>query len=128
MRVFKTKPFSRFLEHEGINDALLCDAVNRADSGLVDADLGGSVIKQRIPREGQGRSGGYRSIILFRQGNRAIFAYGFAKNELENIGRPELKAFRKLAKIMLAFDDVELKSALANGTIMEVMCDGKTIQ
>ena len=122
MRVFKTKPFSRFSAHEGIEDALLCEAVKRADSGLVDADLGGGVIKQRLPREGQGRSGGFRSIVLFRQGNLAIFAYGFAKND--NIGRPELKAFRKLAEVMLSLDNVALKAAMANGTMMEVMCNG----
>ena len=124
MRVFKTKPFSRFSLQEGIDDALLCEAVNWAENGLVDADLGGGVIKQRLPREGQGRSGGYRSIVLFRQGKRAIFVYGFAKNQRETIGRPELKAFRHLAKVMLSFDDRALKAAMANGTICEVMCDG----
>ena len=124
MRVFKTKPFSRFSAHEGIEDALLCEAVKWADSGLVDADLGGGVIKQRLPREGQGRSGGFRSIVLFRQGNLAIFAYGFAKNERDNIGRPELKAFRKLAEVMLSLDNVALKAAMATGTMMEVMCNG----
>ena len=124
MRVFKTKPFSRFSSNEGIDDALLCEAVKGAESGLVDADLGGGVIKQRLPREGQGRSGGFRSIVLFRQGNRAIFAYGFAKNQRENIGRPELKAFRKLADVMLSLDDRVLKAAISNGTMMEVICDG----
>ena len=63
MRVFKTKPFSRFSSNEGIDDALLCEAVKRAESGLVDAELGGGVIKQRLPREGQGRSGVFRSIV-----------------------------------------------------------------
>ena len=129
MRVFKTKPFSRFSSYEGIDDALLCEAVKRAESGLVDADLGGGVIKQRLPREGQGRSGGFRSIVLFRQGNRAIFAYGFAKNQRENIGHPELKAFRKLSEVMLSevmlsLDDRALKAAISNGTMMEVICDG----
>ncbi len=124
MRVFKTKPFSRFSSIEGIEDVLLCEAVKRAESGLIDADHGGGVIKQRLPREGQGRSGGFRSIVLFRQGNRAIFAYGFAKNQRENIGRPELKAFRKLADVMLSLDDRALKAAISNGTMMEVICDG----
>ena len=124
MRVFKTKPFSRFSSIEGIEDVLLCEAVKRAESGLIDADLGGGVIKQRLPREGQGRSGGFRSIVLFRQGNRAIFAYGFAKNQRENIGRPELKAFRKLSEVMLSLDDRALEAAISNGTMMEVICDG----
>ena len=73
MRVFKSKHFARFAAQEGIQDEVLCDAVKRADGGLVDADLGGGVIKQRLAREGRGRSGGYRSIILFRTANRAFF-------------------------------------------------------
>jgi hypothetical protein len=68
MRIFKTKPFARFAEHEGIDDAALCDAIQRAERGLVDADPGGCVIKQRIARKGQGKSGGFRSIVLFRNG------------------------------------------------------------
>jgi len=122
MRVFKTKQFARFLIQEGISEVLLCEAVNRAITGLIDADLGGRVIKQRIAREGQGRSSGYRSIVLFRLGDRAIFAYGFAKNARQNIGQSELKAFRKLAEIMLAFDGKELQAAINNGTITEVIC------
>jgi len=122
MRVFKTKQFARFLVQEGISEVLLCEAVNRAITGLIDADLGGSVIKQRIAREGQGRSNGYRSIVLFRRDDRAIFAYGFAKNARQNIGQSELKAFRKLAEVMLAFEGKELQAAINNGTITEVMC------
>ena len=122
MRVFKTKQFARFLVQEGISEVLLCEAVNRAITGLIDADLGGSVIKQRIAREGQGRSSGYRSIVLFRRDDRAIFAYGFAKNARQNIGQSELKAFRKLAEVILAFDGKELQAAINNGTITEVMC------
>ena len=122
MRVFKTKQFARFLVQEGISEVLLCEAVNRAITGLIGADLGGSVIKQRIAREGQGRSSGYRSIVLFRRDDRAIFAYGFAKNARQNIGQSELKAFRKLAEVILAFDGKELQAAINNGTITEVMC------
>ena len=122
MKVFKTKQFARFLVQEGISEVLLCEAVNRAITGLIDADLGGSVIKQRIAREGQGRSSGYRSIVLFRRDDRAIFAYGFAKTARHNIGQSELKAFRKLAEVMLAFEGKELQAAINNGTITEVMC------
>jgi hypothetical protein len=59
MRVFKTKPFARFAGHEGIDDDVLCDAVQRAENGLIDANLGGGVIKQRLAREGQGKSSGF---------------------------------------------------------------------
>jgi hypothetical protein len=104
-------------------DEELCEAVDRANKGLIDANLGGGVIKQRLAREGQGKSGGYRSIVLFRQAEKAFFVFGFAKNERDNIKRDELAAFRKLAKTMLAFDEAALAAALRNGTITEIMCD-----
>ena len=124
MRVFKTKPFARFSAREDIADALLCEAVKRAQTGLIDADLGGGVIKQRLPREGQGRSGGYRSLVVFKRDRRAIFVYGFAKNKRATIGQAELRAFQKLADVMLSLDQTGLNAVLANGTIIEVLCDG----
>jgi hypothetical protein len=124
MRVFKTKPFARFADHGGIADADLCDAIRRAEQGLIDADLGGGVIKQRIARKGQGRSGGFRSIVLFRRSERAFFVYGFAKSGRDNIRRDELKAFRKLADEMLSYDDKAVAAAMKNATIMEIECHG----
>lgn len=120
MRVFKTRPFTRFARHEGIADAELRDAVQRAERGQIDADLGGGVIKQRIARKGEGRSGGFRSIVLFRRGERAFFVYGFAKSGRDNIRRDELRAFRRLADEMLALDDSALATAMRNGTITEI--------
>ena len=98
----------------------LCRAIRQAEKGLVDADLGGGVIKQRLARKGQGKSGGYRSIVLFRRAERAFFVYGFAKSDQDNIPRNELQAFRTLASEMLAFDDEALAAAVESGTITEV--------
>lgn len=121
---YKTKAFSRFAGCEGIADEALCDAVRRVESGLIDADLGGGVVKQRIARQGRGRSGGFRAIVLFRRGGRCFFVYGFAKSGRENLRRDELKAFRLLADEMLAMNEAGLRAALSNGTIVEVACDG----
>ena len=123
LHAFKTKPFARFAHREGIPDAALCDAARRAGRGQIDADLGGGVIKQRIARRGQGRSGGFRAIVLFRRGERMFFVYGFAKSGRDSLGRDELKAFRLLAEATLGMDDVGLRAALSNGTITEVVCD-----
>jgi hypothetical protein len=123
MRVFKTKTFVRFARGEDISDDDLCEAVQRAENALIDADLGGGVIKQRLARRGQGKSGGFRTIVLFRQGARAFFVYGFAKNDRDKIEPDELKAFRKLARTMLALDDVALVKAMDNGTITEIGYD-----
>lgn len=124
MRVFKTRAFARFANREGIDDDALCEAATRAGKGLIDADLGGGVIKQRIARSGEGRSGGFRSIVIFRRERLAFFAYGFAKRNRQNLRPDELKAYRLLAAEMLAMDAPGLNAALHNGTIFEVMCDG----
>ena len=97
MRIFKTKWFVRFARRERIKDHALLDAVARAEEGLIDADLGSGLLKQRVARAGEGRSGGYRTIIAYRAGDRAVFLYGFAKNERDNIGDDELATIKELA-------------------------------
>ena len=85
-----------------INCCALCRAVRDAEGGLIAADPGGGAIKQRIARPGQGKSGGFRTLIVFRAGTRAIFVHGFAKNEKDNIEREDLAALKRLAAEMLA--------------------------
>jgi hypothetical protein len=94
---------------------------------LVAADLGGGVIKQRIARPGQGKSGGFRTLIVFRVGKRAIFVHGFAKNEKDNIEKDELLALKRLAAELLAYDDKTLARVLASGVLIEVKCNEKTV-
>ena len=123
MRIFKNKPFARFARKARLTNAALCEAVDRASRGLIDADLGGGVIKQRIARHGGGRSGGFRTIVVFQVAERAFFVHGFAKNEQENIRDDELAAFKMLAAQLMAYDDTAIASAIANGTLTEVICD-----
>lgn len=123
MRVFKNKSFARFARKSRITDAALCTAISDASRGLIDADLGGGVVKQRVARQGGGKSGGFRTIILFRLRERAFFVHGFAKNEQDNIRDDELAAFKLLATEMMAYDDEALATAIANGILMEVICN-----
>lgn len=124
MRTFKTKPFARFADRERIDDSSLCKAAENVARGLIDADLGGGVIKQRIARPGQGKSGGIRAIMLFRREESSFFVYGFAKSARENLRRDEVKALRAMANEMFGLDEPDLEAMLANGTISEVNCDG----
>ena len=94
-------------------------------SGRWDANLGGGVFKQRIARQGGGKSGGFRTIILFKVGGHSFFAHGFAKNEKANITPKELKALKKLASTFLGLDAEALKKASAAGEIAEVGSDGE---
>jgi hypothetical protein len=127
VRIFKNKSFARFARKARIADAALCEAIGNAERGLIDADLGGGVIKQRIARPGKGKSGGFRTIILFQAGARAFFVHGFAKKDQGNIRDDELAAFKMLAAELLAYDDDALGKAIAAGVFMEVMSDDKAI-
>ena len=98
----------------------MCEAVARAEEGLIDADLGGGVIKQRIARPGHGRSKGYRTIILFRLGTRAFFVYGFAKSRRANIADDEKEQFKEAAKHVLALTEKQLAALLDRGDFVEV--------
>ena len=120
VRVFKSRWFQRFARKEAISDVALREAVARAEKGQVDADLGGEVIKQRIARPGQGRSKGYRTVIVFRRGVRAFFVYGFAKSEQANINDDEREQFKEAAKLVLALTEAQLAAALKRGDFAEV--------
>ena len=117
MQTFKTKAFARFADHVGLKDAALCEAVRRAGKGLIDGDLGGGVIKQRIARKGRGRSGGFRAIMLVRRGELAFFVYGFAKSSQANLRRNEPEAFRMLADEMLNLTGTNLAAGLSTATV-----------
>ncbi len=127
MNVFKTRWFVRFARQHGIDDAVLCVAIADAQKGLVDADLGGGVIKQRIARPNEGKSGGFRSIILFRLGDKAVFVYGFPKSARGNIRKDELRGFKDLADVMLGYDDAAVAEALKSGVLTEVNCHEKDL-
>ncbi len=120
MRIFKNKWFSKFARKEGISDEKLIQTVRDVDAGNIDADYGGGVIKQRIARPQEGKSGGYRTIIFFRKGDKAYFVYGFAKSVLENIDKADVRGFKKLAKIMLSINDRQLENLLKRGDIEEI--------
>ena len=123
MRIFENKWFMRFARKEGLATGQLCEAIKRAERGLIDADLGGEVIKQRISRKGQGKRGGYRAIIAYRTAERAIFLYGFPKSDRENIEDDELEGFKKAAANMLELSDDMLERAIDSGVLSEVHCD-----
>ena len=122
MRIFKTKAFARFARRASLGDAQLCEAIADVERGLIDADLGGGVIKQRIARQGQGKSGGFRVMILHKRNTRAFFVHGFAKSERANVTRDELAALKDLASEMLAYDEREIAKAVEAGPLIEVTC------
>jgi len=126
VRIFKTNWTARFARRERINDASLVDAISRADRGIIDADLGGNLIKQRVARPGEGRSGGFRMIVAYRTQERAFFLYGFAKNDRGNIEDGELQTLRVIGAEFLAHKDEALDEAVEMGKLQEIKIGKKT--
>jgi hypothetical protein len=120
LSVFKSKPFARFARKARIADADLWNAALLANEGLIDADLGGGVIKQRIARAGEGKSGGSRTIILFKKDDRAVFVFGFEKKDRANIGQSDLIAFRVLADDVLHCPDSTIAHRVTSGSLIPV--------
>jgi hypothetical protein len=123
LRVFVTKAFRRFQRKESIADEALCAAIARANRGLIDADLGRGLIKQRVARKGQGRSGGFRTIVAFRIGDRAVFMFGFVKSRRGNLGPEDERDLADYGTILLGLDDDGLDAALTSDELKELECD-----
>ncbi len=123
MAIYQLKAFARFARGERIPDAKLTEAVERAARGLVDADLGGGLIKQRVARKGQGRSGGYRMMIAFRGADFSVFLFGFAKSDESNVDDRQLAVLRRFAASWLSADAALIKAAVERGELIEVRND-----
>ena len=126
MRVFKSKEFARFARKNVIADAQLCQVVDDIHAGRIDADLGGSVYKQRVARTGEGKSGGFRTILLLRWKEVCIFIFGYAKKDQANITFADVAIYREIAKNLLLRDDL-IEAAISEGRLFEVMCDGEAV-
>lgn len=120
MTVFVTKEFARFARKSRLSADRLLQAAAEVMEGRYDADLGGGVFKQRVARDGGGKSGGFRTIVVFRAGDHSFFVHGFAKSDKANVSAKELKALRQLANVLLGFSDEELRTARGAGGLVEV--------
>ena len=81
-------------------------------------DRGDNVLIFGLP--GRGKSRSVRTIIAFKDGERAFFMYGFFKNERSNIDRRELEVFKKISNTLLGQDDSKLNKALKKKDLIEV--------
>jgi hypothetical protein len=105
----------------GITDHELREVVNQLEDEQADANLGGDVYKVRVARPGEGKSGGHRVIVYFRNEYRTFFSYGFSKNDRGNISGKELKGFKRDAKNQFLLTDEQIKVRLRNGTFIEII-------
>ena len=123
MRVFKNKWFAKFAKKERITDKKLCEIVRNIEMGLIDVDYGGGFLKQRLGRLNQGKSSGYRCIILYRYKDKTFFVYGFPKNERDNISTEEEQIFKDLFHKFFGFSADDIECLLKAGALVEVTYD-----
>jgi hypothetical protein len=120
MRVLKLKAFARWARREGLTDMSLRVAVQEMRHGLVDASLGGGLVKKRVARPGRGKSGGYRTIVAADLRERWVFLYGFAKSERDDVADKQLRALRELARAYLGYSEETIDVLAAAGEVVEV--------
>ncbi|OGT52735.1 MAG: hypothetical protein A3F17_03435 [Gammaproteobacteria bacterium RIFCSPHIGHO2_12_FULL_41_15] len=120
MRIFKTKNFVRWAKKERLSDAALINTINELEVGLIDANLGGGLIKKRVARSGQGKRGGHRVILAFKDSDRSIFLFGFSKNDRENLDTEEKEMYIKIAKMYLGTHMSALEKMCVKGQLVEV--------
>lgn len=120
MKAFKTRTFQRWAGKAGVTDAALLNAIVQMERGLIDADLGGNLYKQRVALPGRGKSGSTRTIIATRFAGVLFFLYGFEKSDRDNISAKELALYQRLARGFLEMTEVQIASALAEQVLVEV--------
>lgn len=125
MIVYKTRWFNRWAQKQELDDVSICAAVREMSGGLYDAELGGGLFKKRIARPGQGKRGGYRTLIASNKGDKWFFVFGFPKNERSNIDRGEEEALKRLATELLSLTPEALEIARQDNELIEVNCDAE---
>ena len=125
MKIYKNRWFDRWARRQGLTSSSLCAAVREMAAGLYDADLGGGLLKKRIARSGQGKSGGFRTLVATNKGARWVFVFGFPKNERSNIDKDEEQALKTLAAHLMSLTTQALDKAQRAGELIKVDCDAQ---
>ena len=122
-RVFKTRHFARWMRKSALTDEALCAAIDEMRQGLIDADLGGGIVKKRVALPGRGKRGGARTLVATRKADRWFYVFGFEKNERATVSAAELEALQILAEELLSRTDKDLDALMQTDKLIE-MCYG----
>jgi len=118
MNKLKTKWVNKWAKKNRIVDDNLIVAIENLGNNLSSSNLGGGLFKVRVASQGGGKSGGFRTLIVYKKEDRAVVVYGFAKNEQDNLSKSELLAFKKLSKDILSQSHQDLEMAIKKGVFI----------
>ena len=125
-RVFETRHFSRWTRKCGLTQEALCRAISEMEKGLIDAELGGCVVKKRVPLPGRGKSGSTRTLLATNKGSLWFFMFGFEKNERANVSPTELETLKVLAADLLKRSSAELDELVESKALEEICHEHKS--
>ena len=104
----------------GLEDSTLRKAITEMEQGLVDADLGGGLVKKRVPLPGMGKRGGVRTIVATNHCGIWFFLFGYQKNEKADISKRDEEVLKLLGAKLLRMDDSLLSAAIKAEQIWEI--------
>ena len=120
MKRLSTKWFKKWSKKVKLANDDLLGAISDLEDGLSTTDLGSHLFKVRVKREHSGKSSGFRTIIVYQENEKAIFLYGFGKNEKENIDKSELQYFKKLGDDLLALNSEQLEESIRQKILFDL--------
>ena len=120
MKKLKTKWFNKWAKKQKISDARLLRAIEDMQNNLSSVNLGGGLFKVRVASGNVGKSSAYRTIVVYREDDRAVMVYGFMKKEQENLSPDELKNFKILSKDILRLNNGLLTRAIEENVFVKI--------
>ena len=123
IQILVTKTFARWMRKSNVTEADIVAAAQEMVQGLIDANLGGHLVKKRVALRGRGKSAGARTIVATKFEQRWVFLFGFEKNERSNIDASELKVLQELAVSLLDLDQQAIAVAITAGQLFQLQGD-----
>ena len=120
MLKLKTKWFNKWAKKNALTDKNLLKTIENISFNLGVVNLGGGLFKIRTPKVGQGKSGGFRTLVVYKEKDLAVFVYGFAKTDKDNLDKEELKYFKILAKDLLKIKNSEYVKLEKQGSFISL--------
>ena len=120
MKRLSTKWFKKWSKKVHLTKEDLLEAIDDLEDGASTTDLGSHLYKVRVSREHSGKSSGFRTIIIYQENEKAIFLYGFGKNEKQNISKAELQYFKKLGNDLFALNAEQLEEAIGQKILFDL--------
>jgi len=120
MLKLKTKWFNKWAKKSSLSDKNLLKTIDNVSKNLGVVNLGNGLFKIRTPKVGHGKSGSFRTILVYKEKDIAIFIYGFSKSDKDNLDKDELKYFKKLAKDLLNIDKKQFSELEKQGSFINI--------